>query len=219
MRGQLRGFGPVGIVAFAAIVLSGTITVGRVAVPLSALLALIWAWGSGTPWSAMGYVRPANWIGGIAAGIAIGVALKFVMKAAVMPMFGADPINRAYQDLAGNRALLPAAVWMMIVAGFGEETVFRGFLFERFGALLGRRRGATAAIVILTSVLFALAHVADQDLPGAEQAAITGLVFGSIFAATGSLWIPIWAHTAFDLTALAMIYWGLESPIAHLIFR
>ncbi len=27
------------------------------------------------------------------------------------------------------------------------------------------------------------------------------------------------AHAAFDLTALAMIYWNLETTVAHLIFR
>jgi len=51
--------------------------------------------------------------------------------------------------LAGNRAALPGAIWMMIVsAGFGEETVFRGFLFERLGKLLGSSRRAKAAIVV-----------------------------------------------------------------------
>jgi hypothetical protein len=27
------------------------------------------------------------------------------------------------------------------------------------------------------------------------------------------------AHAAFDLTALAMIYWNLESRVAHLVFK
>jgi hypothetical protein len=27
------------------------------------------------------------------------------------------------------------------------------------------------------------------------------------------------AHAAFDLTALAMIYWNLESKVAHLLFK
>ena len=37
-----------------------------------------------------------------------------------------------------QKAALPAAVYAMIVgAGFGEETVFRGYLFERFGKLFG----------------------------------------------------------------------------------
>ncbi len=52
------------------------------------------------------------------------------MKAVVMPLFGADPINRAYHFLAGNRAALPRAFYLMVVGGgFGEETVFRGFFF------------------------------------------------------------------------------------------
>jgi len=28
----------------------------------------------------------------------------------------------------------------------------------------------------------------------------------------------MFAHAAFDLTALAVIYWNLESKVAHLIF-
>jgi membrane protease YdiL (CAAX protease family) len=48
---------------------------------------------------------------------------------------------------------------------------------------------------------------------------MTGLVFGSIFAATGSLWVPICAHAAFDLTALAIIYLDLETAVAHLFFK
>ncbi len=27
------------------------------------------------------------------------------------------------------------------------------------------------------------------------------------------------AHAAFDLTAYAMIYWGLETRVAHLVFK
>jgi hypothetical protein len=27
------------------------------------------------------------------------------------------------------------------------------------------------------------------------------------------------AHAAFDLTAVAIIYWNIESKVAHLIFR
>jgi hypothetical protein len=31
--------------------------------------------------------------------------------------------------------------------------------------------------------------------------------------------MPMIAHAAFDLTAYAMIYWNLESDVAHLIFE
>lgn len=52
-----------------------------------------------------------------------------------------------------------------------------------------------------------------------EQATIVGLVFGTIFAVTGRIWMLMCAHAAFDLTAPAIIYWDLESDVAHLVFR
>jgi hypothetical protein len=33
------------------------------------------------------------------------------------------------------------------------------------------------------------------------------------------LWIPMFAHAPFDLTALGIIYWNVESSVAHLIFK
>lgn len=106
----------------------------------------------------------------------------------------------------------------MFGAGFGEETVFRGYLFERLGKLLGRGI-AKAAIVLLTSALFSAAHYPDQGLPGVEQAAFTGLVFRTIFAITTRIWLPMVAHAAFDVAAVAIIYWNLESKVAHLLFK
>jgi membrane protease YdiL (CAAX protease family) len=52
-----------------------------------------------------------------------------------------------------------------------------------------------------------------------EQAAITGIVFGTIFALTGRIWMIMFAHAAYDLAAVAMIYWSLESNVTHLIFK
>lgn len=188
--------------------------------PLGGILALLWVQWSRTPWSEIGFARPRSWTRDLAVGIAFGIAFKLLMKAIVMPLFGAPPINQAYHYLAGNPAALPGAVYLLIAGGgFGEEVVFRGFLFERFGKLFGSGASATAGIVLLTAGLFALAHYPDQGLPGVEQAAITGLAFGTIFAVTGRIWIPMFAHAAFDLTALALIYWNLESAVAHLIFR
>lgn len=215
----LRGFGPVGIAAVLLIVLSGNVLVGTVVVPLGAVLVLLWVRWSRTPWHEIGYVRPKSWIGGLAIGIALGIAFKLLMKAVVMPLLGADPINQAYHHLVGNLAMLPAAVRAMIAAGFGEETVFRGYLFERLGKLFGPSLSARIAIVLITSALFGLSHYADQGLAGAEQGVIVGLVFGTIFAVTGRIWMLMCAHTAFDLTALAIIFWDLEADVARLLLK
>ncbi len=212
----LRGFGPLGILAVLVILLTGNYPFA----PLGAILVLVWVRLSRTPWREIGYVRPKSWPVTVAVGIAFGIAFKFLMKAIVMPLLGADPINQAYHYLAGNRAALPGAVYAMIVgAGFGEETVFRGYMFERFGKLFGSGVWAKTSTVLLTAILFGLGHYSVQGLAGAEQATIVGLVFGTIMAVTGRIWMLMCAHAAFDLTALAMIYWNLESDVAHLVFK
>jgi CAAX protease family protein len=197
------------------------IAAGTLVTPLiGAVLVLGWARWSRTPWREIGYVRPKSWIGSLAIGLAFGFAFKLLMKAIVMPMLGADPINPTYHYLIGNTTALPGMLFaMIVVAGFGEETVFRGYLFERFGKLLGTGAGAKIVTVLLGAGLFAIRHYSDQGLAGVQQAVITGVVFGMIFAVTGRIWMLICAHATFDLTALAIIYLDLESDLAHLVFK
>ncbi|MBI3447426.1 MAG: CPBP family intramembrane metalloprotease [Acidobacteria bacterium] len=210
---KLRGFGAAGVLSMLVVL------AGQIVPPLGALLALAWTHRSRTPWRDVGYLRPKSWWLTIARGVAFGAALKIALKAIVMPLLGAPAVNPAYHFLEGNTAALPGMVLTMIfVAGFGEETLFRGFLFERLGKLMGRGAGARIAIVILTSAFFASLHFKEQGIAGVEQAIITGLVFGTMYSVTGCLWPVIVAHAAFDLTAVAVIYLGLEPAVAHLVF-
>jgi membrane protease YdiL (CAAX protease family) len=212
---RLRGFGPAGILAIIAI-LAGNLLF----IPLSAVLALVWAYWSRTPWREIGYVRPKSWMATASIGITFGASFKLLMKAVIMPLFGAPEINHAYHYLAGNRSAIPATLWLLIVgAGFGEETIFRGYMFERLYKLLGRSVWARAATVVITSTIFASAHYSTQGLPGTEQAAVVGLVFGTIFAVTGRIFLLMFAHAAFDLVAYALIYRNLETWVAHWVFR
>jgi membrane protease YdiL (CAAX protease family) len=211
---ELRGFGPVGLAAILVIALGNAVFV-----PLTALLVLAWAWRSRTPWRDIGLAGPRSWAVTILIGIAFGAAFKLAMKALVMPLLGAPPINPAYHYLAGNTAALPGALYLILIgAGFGEEVFFRGFLFERLGRLLGASPAAKAAAVLVTSVWFGLDHLQVQGIAGMEQALIVGLVFGTIYALTGRLWLLIVAHAAFDLTALAIIYWDIEEKVATYVF-
>ena len=211
----LRGFGPLGILAILAVL--GT---QLVLPPLAATLVLLWAWRSRTPWSAIGFARPASWPMVIGGGVVLGVALKLVMKSIVMPLLGAPPMNAAYHHLIGNGpAASLLAFQVIIVGGFAEETIFRGFLFERLGTLWGRSTRARIATLLLTSLYFAVLHYPDQGLAGAEQALVTGMVFGVLYLRLGSLWMPMVAHAVFDLVAIAIIYGNLESTVAHLVFK
>ena len=96
LAAELRGFGPLGILAILVIILTGTVVIGHLYLPVGAVLVLVWARMSRTPWREIGYARPRNWIASVAIGIVFGCAFKFLMKAVVMPLFGAKPINQAY---------------------------------------------------------------------------------------------------------------------------
>ena len=211
---RLRGFGPVGILAIIA-VLAGD----HIIRPLSAVLAIAWAWRSGTPWREFGFAPPRSWAVTLLGGIAFGCALKLLMKSLVMPLLDAPPTNQAFQFLVGNTAVLPQILYMVLVgAAFGEEVIFRAFAFERLRRLIGESTPALIVIVLLTAGWFGWEHNAFQGLPGVQQATIVGVIVGGIYAATRALWFLIIAHAAFDLTAVAIIYWNLERQVASWFF-
>jgi membrane protease YdiL (CAAX protease family) len=211
----LRGFGPAGIIAF-LIILAGAL----VFMPIAAALLLLWVWLSKTPLSDLGLVRPKNWIGGAVAGVALGVAVKFLLKAVVLPLLHAPPVNATFHEIAGNTPeLLKFVAYVIVGAGFSEELFFRGYLFERAGKLVGKGVGATLLTVVVITALFAVAHW-QQGLFGVVNAAITGLAVTTVFLlCKRRLYVPMIMHATFDLTAAAMIYLNLETEVAHLVFK
>jgi membrane protease YdiL (CAAX protease family) len=184
---------------------------------LLAIAVLAWARASRTPWPALGFVPLSRPAFAIAAALLAGALFKIAMKAIVMPLLGAPAVNPAYHYVAGNAFATAGVLLFALASGaFGEEVVFRGFVFERVHAYAGGSRGATAVAVALSTALFAAAHYADQGWPGVEQAAFTGLAFGLVFARGGNLWTVMLVHAGFDLAAIVMIYENWEEPVARL---
>ena len=215
LAAKLRGFGPVGVAA-ALVVLA----FGPILEPFNSLPALVWIHLSRTPWREVGLARPKSWVATIAAGVLGGTALKLFSKSVLMPLVGAPAVNPDYHYLFGNAAALPEMMVDVILgAGFGEELVFRGFLFERLGKLLGASAAAKTAIVLATGILFGAVHYPLGGIFSATQATFVGLVYGAVFAQTGRLWPLIAAHAAFNVVAVLIIYLGWEEAFAHLIFR
>jgi len=213
---KLRGGGWIGFLVL-LFVLAVTYCCGpRVGAPV----VLLWAWWTGLPWRDLGFRRPKSWALVIVGGIVAGVASKLLMKTVVMPLLGAPDLNPTYQWLVHNTAKLPGMLFTVVVfAGFCEEVIARGFLFERLGRLIGTSRIALAATILITSALFGAAHYPDQHWMGVEQAFILALVDGLIFAITRQLWFLIVMHAAFDIAATLIIYFGLETRFAHFFFH
>jgi uncharacterized protein len=99
--------------------------------------------------------------------------------------------------------VLPAGKWefipycaLAITAGICEEILYRGFAMSA----LTRVGISSWAVVILTSILFGLAHT-YQGRSGVFGTGIMGLVFGSVRILTASLFpVMIW-HSVVDLVA------------------
>jgi membrane protease YdiL (CAAX protease family) len=212
LNDRLRGFGPLGVSSIVLILLTGNL--------VGTALTVIWTQLSRTPWSALGFIRTRHWLLEVTTAALSGAVFRVLMKAVVMPALGFPAVNQTWHFLAGNSAALPTALATMIFgAGLGEETIWRGFLFERARTLLGTSRLALAVTLVLTSLLFGSAHLLDQGWPGATQATITGFAFGLAYLRLGRIWPVVVAHAAFDVTAVVMIYLNLEEAIAHALLR
>ena len=85
--------------------------------------------------------------------------------------------------------------------------------------MLGTTAAAIVVIVAFTSVWFGAEHYSLQGLAGVQQATVVGLVFGAVFATTRRLPMLMVAHAAFDIVAVALIYWELETAVARAFFR
>lgn len=214
----LRGFGPTGAIVFAAVIIAATF----VETPVAALIVIVWALASRTRFRELGMVKPESWLAVIAGGVVAGIVLKLAMKAVLMPLLGAPAINTAFHDIqtapAGRLAFLIG--YVIIGAGFCEELVFRGYMFERFRAAGGDGWPMRVFTLLFCAAFFGALHFYPQGFYGALNAFFSGLITGTIFILNGrKLWFLVFMHAAYDLAAIAIIYFGLENAVAHSIFH
>lgn len=115
-----------------------------------------------------------------AVGVAAGVAL-FAGLARSRPRFALTPVS-------------------VVVAGIGmsEEATWRAFALGRLLPLAG-----VWVALALTTVAFASSHLPALRVRGASIHLLTGTVFGSLFAVTGSFVACGVAHAAYNLLAVA----------------
>jgi membrane protease YdiL (CAAX protease family) len=144
-------------------------------------------------------VRPWD----VPVGLVVGFGCQLLFAVAAPPVYRAlsldpDKINSASQELA-DKAHDPFGVvclFLMVVVGAAvvEELCYRG-LWMRSAI---RRLGVVGGIA-LSSVVFGLVHFELYALP---LLALFGAVLGTLAARSGRLGPAIWAHVAFNLTAV-----------------
>jgi membrane protease YdiL (CAAX protease family) len=145
-----------------------------------------------------------GWTGRGPARFAEGLVWGFVPVGATMAAIALlGGVSIGGWALAGGALARSAAIWAatMVVLGFFEETLFRGYPL----VTLSRGMGPWPAAVLL-SALFGGLHYFTKPMESvldAVNVALIGLFVCFTFFRTGDLWLAAGFHAAFDFFALA----------------
>jgi len=133
--------------------------------------------------------------GFVGARVATTVALEFLrIDWRQLP---AQQISEVVRGAEGLRVVAGASLLAVVVAPVAEETIFRSVLY-----LPLRQRLGPVAAGLVVAVLFSAGH---GYLLGAAQLFVLSLVFSALFERSGSLWVPIAAHAAFNGVNIALL--------------
>lgn len=184
------------------------------ATPYLLAVGAVFLWWRGPGWRALGLRRPESWPRTLLVATALGAyqlpSLYFVEPVIARLTNGALPDVSLFRPLVGNERQL--LFWLAIswtLAAFMEEMVYRGWLVARVAELARFTRGAWIAGVIVTSVVFGLAHL-YQGASGVLATGLSGLLFGMAYLTSGrNLWCAILAHGIMDTIGFVMIYLGV----------
>ena len=93
--------------------------------------------------------------------------------------------------------LVAMAVSAIIIAPIAEELIFRGYLYPVVKRFTDRWFAS-----IFSGVLFGVIHFNVMALP---MLALMGIILAVIYERSGSLWVPIGCHAAFNATQFVLI--------------
>jgi hypothetical protein len=137
-------------------------------------------------------------------------------------------LGAAMNALGANLALWRSSyeLWPLVdnwlLTAFGEELLFAGVFFWLVRARLPRDRRYLAVPIV--AALFALSHLPGYLAIGHEGGALLGrlglnlvswLIFGTIYALSGNLWLVVIAHAATDYGVSPLV---TNEPVLGLVF-
>jgi len=160
------------------------------------------------PWRSLGASFHKGWFKDLCIGSALGfAALALAVVIALIGRGLSFSFNHDWPSMI--RSMLGSGV-LLIVAGFAEEAMFRGYALQT----LARARLAWLGVV-LTLALFGVAHLTNPNaVPGFTfvNTAIAGLWFAVAYLRTRSLWLPLGLHWSWNWA----LGWFFGLPVSGL---
>ncbi|HXY60910.1 MAG TPA: CPBP family intramembrane glutamic endopeptidase [Chthoniobacterales bacterium] len=166
-------------------------------------------------WRDVGLCRSASPLAkivflGLIAGIGMEALELLVTQPLLTKLFNQGPDLHELGRLIGNWKLLILGIALSwVLAAFGEESVYRGYLTNRVAEIFGASKNAWVVAALLVTLLFGFSHF-HQGPTGVVENIIDGAILALLYFATGrNLWAPILAHGIQDTIDVLLIYLGI----------
>ena len=183
------------------------------ATPYLLLLAWISLRLRGVQWKEIGFTRYRTWATTLLLGVACGASLElfdlFGKQPLLTRLLGKPPDLSNFAAVKGNlRFALVIIALLWVLAAFGEELVYRGYLMNRVADLGRGTRTGWIVSLFLISALFGFAHY-QQGLTGIIEEGSDGLILGLMYlACRRNLAIPVVAHGVCDTIDIVLLFLG-----------
>jgi membrane protease YdiL (CAAX protease family) len=192
---------------------------GIIRVPLSLTLPLLLlGWISlrlrGFRWRDIGLYAPDNWKKTILLAIVIATVHQLISTFVLIPLLEQvirHPIDLSIvEQIKGNLVMLGVGIVIAwVLAAFGEEMVYRGYIFNRFADILNPLPVRWVVGFIISALLFAWVHQ-YQGIIGVIDSFIGAAIWSGLYFYSGrNLWMPIIAHGFYDTIAFIFAYFGI----------
>lgn len=135
------------------------------------------------------------------------VAITIAVIVNRIAKFKSSDMNNPYlRFLKANPLQFSVLVFAYLpVLSFFEELIFRVLLIG-LGLDGSHSWGISVLLILTSSFAFGLAHLSRERPGHAIQAGLAGIVWGTAFTITGSIWVPAAAHAIQNMFAFSMLY-------------
>lgn len=191
-------------------------TVGILPISSTPLLVVLVWWSlhrRHMTWASIGLLWPNKVVVWVLTGVVAAVVLQLWGTWVQEPFF--DRLTGQTQDLSqfsqmkdnlGFLVVMLILNWLL--AAFGEETAYRGYLLNRLADLFGRTKLGWTAAVVFGSAAFGVAHL-WQGTSGVLDASVMGVWYALLYlGANRNLLVPAVAHGVNNTNGLCLIYLG-----------
>lgn len=153
-----------------------------------ALYAVWWIWTEKQKAADLPLRRLA---GDTAIGFGVGI-LFFILVTGCIALLGGYRVDSVDWDWNA----LVKSLFMFLVVAVGEEVLFRGIVFRMIDD-----RWGTAVGLIASALIFGFVHISNSNATVWSSLAIAveaGLLLGAAYKWSGTLWVPIGIHWAWN---------------------